>query len=124
MTQPTADLACAACGGALLRYGTRDKWRCTRCAGALVGVEELGVELGMVGGDTVARAPRESVLLEKEVACPACKKPMDRLVLARVAIDRCKLDGLVWFDRGELGRVRDALGETPWARAMLEQAWD
>lgn len=98
------ELQCPRCGKPLAHYPDRDKWRCRTCNGVLVGGEQLIVEIGphaqavMEGeGDTTRPAIHP---------CPACAFPMTPYTIAPVELDRCIADRVVWFDGGEIGKVR------------------
>lgn len=104
MSDPYRDgrMPCPECGVELTRYEGRDKWRCMSCAGALLGQAELQIEL-----------PAQDAVSERPRACPMCKTEMRAVQLGDLMLDRCARDGLVWFDRGELGKLRTALAEEP-----------
>jgi len=91
-------MPCPECGTELTQYPERDKWRCTTCSGALVGTSEL--DLDVVAPTASTTAPRP---------CPRCKDEMFAFEVGPLTLDRCAVDGLVWFDRGELGQLRSAL---------------
>ncbi len=101
------ELQCPRCGKPLASYPGRDKWRCRTCNGVLVGGEQLVVEIG----------PQATAVLDSEAdpsrpaihPCPGCAFPMTPYTVAGtppVELDRCVGDGLVWFDGGEIGKVR------------------
>ncbi len=90
------------------RYPDRDKWRCKQCNGVLVGSEQLVVEIG----------PQAEAVLDGEAdparpaihPCPACAFPMTPYTVGGgIELDRCVTDRLVWFDGGEIGKVRAAI---------------
>lgn len=104
------DPQCPRCGKPLARYADRDKWRCRACNGVLVGKDQLVVEIG----------PHATTVLDGETdparqalhPCPACAYPMTPYTIGGaggVELDRCVADQLVWFDGGELGKVRAAV---------------
>jgi len=101
------ELQCPRCGKALSRYPERDKWRCRTCNGVLVGAEQLVVEIG----------PQAEAVLDHEAdparsaihPCPGCSFPMTPYTIAGnppVELDRCVGDRMVWFDGGEIGKIR------------------
>ena len=101
---------CPRCGKPLAHYPDRDKWRCKTCNGVLVGGEQLVVEIG----------PQAEAVLDDEAdatrpaihPCPACAYPMTPYTIAHtppIELDRCVADRLVWFDGGEIGKVRNAI---------------
>lgn len=103
MTYRTQAGACPRCAVVLDKLEDRDKWRCKSCVGALVGIGELEEELPE--GETLE--PREAS--ESPLECPVCGVGMEPVGLAGVRLDQCRHDKVVWFDSGELGRVRKAL---------------
>ncbi|MBA3462653.1 MAG: zf-TFIIB domain-containing protein [Deltaproteobacteria bacterium] len=100
MTYRTVDMACPECGTKLQQYEGRDKWRCTSCNGALVGVSEMEL-------DSATPPPATSPAR----LCPKCQQDMIPFELADLTLDRCPHCVVIWFDRGELGRLRTALAE-------------
>lgn len=97
------ELPCPECGVPLAALDTRDKWRCKQCAGVLVGIVQLEVELGEGGRDLVYESPRARKRGTR--GCPACRAVMEPTNVLGIELDRCVQDGYVWFDRGELGRA-------------------
>jgi Zn-finger nucleic acid-binding protein len=100
VTYRSVDMACPECGTPLEQYEGRDKWRCKKCGGALVGASELEL-LGLLPLAAAAR-PR---------ACPRCQKEMYPFEVVGVTLDQCGRDSLIWFDRGELGKLKAALAQ-------------
>ena len=144
MTSPSASpppsrgkshLDCPVCGVALVRYDTRDKWRCRRCNGALVGFAQLEVEIGELAEIVLDDPPDPARIAARP--CPVCAyamspytvyehplpkgepgdPPTDPATTARdllapalgIELDRCTNDDVVWFDGGEIGKLRTAL---------------
>lgn len=107
-------MQCPRCGKDLVRYEGRDKWRCKACRGALVGAEQLEVEIGELARSVIdddADPDRPAIH-----PCPACAFPLTPYTIARggpkggvIELDRCVNDGLVWFDGGEIGKVRSTI---------------
>ena len=104
-------LSCPRCAIELSREDAREIWRCKRCAGALVAVEELIAELvrfapalvppeGVRGITTIGR-------FGERLSCPTCSDPMEPVFLGSVEIDRCYHDQQLWLDAGELGKILD-----------------
>lgn len=100
MTYREVDLACPECGTPLAQYEGRDKWRCKGCGGALVGASEL--VLDWANPPASAARPRR---------CPKCRAEMFPFFIEDIELDRCAKDALIWFDRGELGKLKAALAE-------------
>jgi len=100
-------MKCPRCGVDLVRYDDRDKWRCKTCNGALVGGEQLEVELGELAKAVLhdeADPARPAIH-----PCPVCAFPMTPYTVDTIEIDRCVGDSIVWFDGGEIGKVRAAI---------------
>lgn len=105
--QPTG---CPQCGVSLVRYAGRDKWRCRDCSGVLVGGEELSLELGESRArELLACAP--GAPRAAPYGCPVCTAPMTPFSLGAYELDRCDRHRVVWFDAGELGKVRALPGD-------------
>jgi Zn-finger nucleic acid-binding protein len=110
MSYREAPRTCPQGGEELVQRPDRDKWNCPQCGGILVGASELERELGALGLEVLL----ETVTVQRSTRpCPRCREPMTAFVLYGISLDRCSIDGCVWFDRGELGRVRAAIPEPP-----------
>jgi Zn-finger nucleic acid-binding protein len=116
-------IRCPRCGIELSRVDDRDRWGCSKCAGALFAVVEVIRELvatapdlvpdGGIGGlTTLGRRTREPLL-----ACALCGGPMEPVFLGGVEVDRCYYDHVLWFDRSELRVVVDIAHEQHRERA-------
>lgn len=114
-------LSCPACGIELVRYDDRDKWSCPSCRGALVGAAELEVELGELGASFDDPAVKLLPGGWRTKPCARCRTEMSPINYGPFTLDRCESDHLLWFDRGELGRVRRdlAAGSDPWVQRLL-----
>jgi Zn-finger nucleic acid-binding protein len=42
---------------------------------------------------------------QQRISCPSCSEAMELLHVVGVTVDVCRSCKLVWFDRGELGRL-------------------
>ena len=115
-------MQCRSCPGELVRYDTRNKWRCKSCLGVLVAADELGSELGELGAALGERLDT-SRLAETSRSCPVCEAAMNQLKIDDVVIERCPRDRSMWFDAGELGKIRAAVGAEE-ASPLLVRAWD
>lgn len=100
MTYREVEWPCPECGTALTQYPQRDKWRCSGCGGALVGSAELTLEIPTDASSTARPRP-----------CAGCSSEMYAFELAGLTLDHCAPCHLLWFDRGELGRLRSALAD-------------
>jgi Zn-finger nucleic acid-binding protein len=108
MTYRDAPRLCPQGGEELVQRRDRDKWSCPGCAGILVGASELERELDELGLEVLL----DTVTSQRSTRpCPQCREPMTAFVLHGIVLDRCSVDGCVWFDRGELGRVRASIPE-------------
>jgi hypothetical protein len=101
------EMPCPRCGKPLVRYAERDKWRCKVCNGALVGADQLEVEIGPLAREVLdgAADPARPAIHP----CPACAFPMTPYTIGSskgIELDRCVDDQLAWFDGGEIGKVR------------------
>lgn len=100
-------MQCPRCGKPLAHYKDRDKWRCRACNGVLVGGEQLVVEIG----------PHAQEVLDGEAdparpaihPCPICVFPMTPYTIGKIEVDRCVEHQVVWFDGGEIGKIRAAV---------------
>lgn len=100
---------CPQCGKQLSQYDDRDKWRCKTCNGVLVGFEQLEVELGELGDLVLDDDPDGSRVAARP--CPMCAFAMSPYTMGGVELDRCQNDAIVWFDGGEIGRLRTLIAE-------------
>jgi hypothetical protein len=97
-------MQCPRCGKPLARYPDREKWRCKVCNGALVGGEQLIVEIGPHAREVLdgpADPARPAIH-----PCPVCAFPMTPYTIGTIEVDRCVEHQLVWFDGGEIGKIR------------------
>lgn len=94
----------------MARYPDRDKWRCRTCNGVLVGAGQLEVEIGPRATEVVegpADAARPAIH-----PCPICAFPLTPYTITaakNIELDRCVDDRVVWFDGGEIGKVRETI---------------
>jgi Zn-finger nucleic acid-binding protein len=117
-------LDCPRCGLGLGREGTRDIWRCHKCHGALIGVEEVIRELVAIAPD-LAPATRQAVDLvtrerratEPALLCSSCGRRMTPVFLGGEDVDRCMFDQLIWFDASEHETVLDTANAQHRARS-------
>ena len=102
-------MPCPRCGATLVRYEDREKWRCKTCGGALVGGDQLAVEIGQFARRVLEEpADPDRPALHP---CPVCAFPMTPYTIgagktSAIELDRCVDDTLVWFDHAEIGKVR------------------
>jgi len=116
------EMRCQRCDTTLEQYGVRDKWRCPTCRAVVVGSAELATELGELGAG-LAESIDTSRLLETARACPTCGGGMNQLSIDGVVIERCPNDFTLWFDAGELGKIREAVSKSE-ATPVLVRIWD
>ena len=101
------EMVCPQCGGKLIGYPAREKWRCSGCGGVLCGPDEVPPQLS--DADTYARSKRASAPL----GCTRCGQAMRQFVVSGIEVERCMQEGYVWFDAGELGYLRAYFAEEP-----------
>lgn len=101
---------CPQCGHDLVPYDAREKWRCKSCQGVLVAPSELAIELGEVGDALAETGDPSGPPADARLGCPVCAEPMRRFLIddIEIEIDRCGGHG-VWFDGGEIGRIRGTI---------------
>jgi Zn-finger nucleic acid-binding protein len=120
---------CPRCGAELQRRQRRDIWRCPGCAGMQLAAGELERRIRLLAPDIsddviddvmTARRSRAVVTARRTViACPSCRRPMQRVVMGSVHVARCESDDQIWFDATELDRVLEWAG----ARHQLQRSW-
>jgi predicted RNA-binding Zn-ribbon protein involved in translation (DUF1610 family) len=115
-------MRCEGCQGDLEQYGVRDKWRCPTCAAVVIASGELETELGDLGAG-LSDELDTSRLLATTRRCPTCDAGMNQLSIDGVIIERCPKDHTLWFDAGELGKIRDSLSQTN-SESVLVRVWD
>ena len=119
-------IQCPRCAIDLVRADSRDRWRCTKCKGALFAVGEVVHELVQTAPDLAPTSHIHGLttLARRTVAplldCSVCGAVMEPVFLGGVDVDRCYHDELMWFDRGELALVVDVAKDQHRAR---EQSW-
>lgn len=114
-------MRCDRCKTELERYGDRDKWRCKSCLAVVVGAADLGTELGELG-ELLAEPVDTSRLAYAVRSCPTCTAAMNQLKIDGVVIERCPKDYTLWFDAGELGKLRTAVDSRE-ASPVLVRVW-
>lgn len=122
-------MQCPECGKSLARYDHRDKWRCKTCNGVLVGHAQLQIELGDFADAVLEDASDPDRVATRP--CPVCAFAMSPYTLdpasaggAGIELDRCENDAIVWFDGGEIGKLRkriaEATAEEPFITHIVE----
>lgn len=102
-------LQCPRCGKLLAQYDDRDKWRCKTCNGVLVGHDQLQVEVGDLAPYVLYEEADPSRVATRP--CPVCAFAMIPSGIGGVELDRCENDAIVWFDGGEIGKLRTRIAE-------------
>jgi hypothetical protein len=115
-------MRCDKCQSDLVQYGERQKWRCTVCSSVVVASGELQTELGDLGAG-LADLIDTSRLAATVRACPTCDAGMNQLAIDGVVFERCPKDHTLWFEAGELGKVREAIANNE-AQPVLIRLWD
>jgi Zn-finger nucleic acid-binding protein len=119
-------IQCPRCAIELIRADERDRWRCTKCKGALFAVGEVVHELVVTAPDLVGSGGVAGLTtfgrrtIAPLVDCSVCGAPMEPVFLGGVDVDRCYHDELIWFDRGELALVVDVAADQ---HRVREQSW-
>jgi Zn-finger nucleic acid-binding protein len=90
---------------------------CERCTGMLVPrgafVDVIGGRRASASGPPVTPSPLDPRELQRGIACPVCRQPMDVHPYygpGNIVIDSCPRCDLIWLDPGELKQVVDAPG--------------
>jgi Zn-finger nucleic acid-binding protein len=107
---------CPQCGIELGRDDARDSWTCGRCGGVLLGAQELDDVLGPFGETLMANAGAGQPATRP---CPACAEAMRSFELPPLVLERCEADALLWFDHGELRRLKGNLNNAAWVERFL-----
>lgn len=102
------NFACPNCSVELVGYPERDKWRCRECVGVLAGPEEVPRELAVID---LSENQHNVRALDAPIGCPACGDAMQPLHVAHIQIKRCKRDGYIWFEAGQLGFLNAYIAE-------------
>jgi Zn-finger nucleic acid-binding protein len=122
---------CPRCGVELLRRQRRDIWRCSRCTGMQLAAGEVERRLRLLAPDIsddvvrdvmTARRSRATTARRSEaaaIACPSCRRPMQRVVMGGVRVAHCEFDDQIWFDATELDRIVARAGD----RHQLQRSW-
>ena len=115
-TGAPATLACLRCGASMqdARIGETTYSQCRACGGLWLSVEAVE-RLRRVTDQELRRAVAVGEMLalarpaRGELACPACKAPLERLTVKDTVhdVDVCRKHG-TWFDRTELLGFMDA----------------
>ncbi len=113
-------LRCNGCQANLEQSGVRDKWRCPTCASIVIASSELETELGELGVGLSDQLDTSRLATAR--ACPTCDAGMNQLDIDGVVIERCPQDRTLWFDAGELGKLRATLSED--SDSVLVRLWD
>jgi len=102
--------SCPRCRVELGRIAGDERFSCPGCAGTVLGAGELVAELLAVDPSlragiqirdihTVGRRTAE------RLPCAFCGEAMEPVFLGGEAIDRCRADGVLWFDAGEIEAI-------------------
>lgn len=102
---------CPRCRGELTRdSGGRSRWTCSHCRGMALSVAELVSELIVVAPDLIPSDGFLDVATPQRVQgvplpCPLCGSAMQPVFLGGADVDRCRPDGVIWFDTSEIDRA-------------------
>jgi Zn-finger nucleic acid-binding protein len=114
-------MRCAGCEADLVQYGVRSKWRCPQCNAVVIASSELQLELGDLGAG-LSDLLDTSRLAATARACPACDAGMNQLSIEGVMFERCPADHTMWFESGELGKLRAAVAAGD--QSVLLRLWE
>ncbi|HWO19393.1 MAG TPA: zf-TFIIB domain-containing protein [Kofleriaceae bacterium] len=102
--------SCPRCRVELGRLAEDERFRCPRCTGVMLAAGELVAELL-----TVDPTLRDGIQIRdihtigrrstEQLPCAYCDAAMEPVFLGGAPIDRCRDDGVLWFDAGELEAV-------------------
>ncbi|HEY0250973.1 MAG TPA: zf-TFIIB domain-containing protein [Kofleriaceae bacterium] len=123
MTYRDRALACPRCGIELARHGEQDLWACPKCRGALIGETDLATQIVTIAPELAA--PHDGVTMiprkaEVALTCPVCSGELEPVFLGGAEVDRCPVDRMVWFDRGEHDQV---LSKAQRQHALRSASW-
>lgn len=114
------NIPCPVCGEALHLASLDDRhhgYQCVECRGLLLERSSFGEAVqsrrSWANGQPDAPRPLDRNDLERRVACPFCRRPMNTHPYygpGNIVIDTCDGCNMVWLDYGELGRVVNAPG--------------
>jgi Zn-finger nucleic acid-binding protein len=102
--------SCPRCRCDLDRSTEAERFHCPGCAGVVLAASELVAELLVVDPSlrdgiqirdihTIGRRSAE------RLPCAICGEAMEPVFLGGVEVDRCRADGVLWLDAGELEAV-------------------
>ena len=117
-------LTCPRCGATLVRQTRHETWPCPACGGVAVELSELirilmryAPELLPDGANSLVTTRRAAA--GPSLRCAACGRPMQRVELHGVNLDRCTHDELLWFEAKQLDVVIDAAID----EALARKSW-
>lgn len=113
---------CPRCRIDLDRSGAAERFDCPRCKGVVIGAGELvaallAVDPSLRDGIRVRDVRTVGRRSAARLPCAMCEEEMEPVYLGGAAIDRCRGDGILWFDAGELDAVLARAAEQRAARA-------
>jgi Zn-finger nucleic acid-binding protein len=97
-----SETICPSCGKPLKQAGYTE--RCAACDGAWIHEDALVGMLQERASTMVSLPWQDRTAEDKQRNCAVCSKPMQRVNLGSVALDRCAEHG-VWFDSHELAAL-------------------
>mgnify|MGYP001019925139 CR=1 FL=1 len=99
---------CAACGGVFLARACADR------LATQLPVDAIGI------AERTSRAARYTPDHATLLACPMCKRAMNRVraAAAGIELDTCASCG-TWYDRDEIGRITDTIRKSGWGTAAV-----
>lgn len=108
--------SCPRCRVELDRIAADDRFRCAGCDGVVLNAgtlvaELLAVDPSLRDGIRIRDIHTIGRRTDEELPCAVCGGAMEPVFLGGVAIDRCRADGVLWFDVGELEEVLSRTAE-------------
>jgi Zn-finger nucleic acid-binding protein len=102
--------SCPRCRVELGRPAEDERFHCPRCAGIMLAAGELVAELLAVDpklrdGIQIRDIRTLGRRSNERLPCAFCEAAMEPVYLGGAPIDRCRDDGVLWFDAGELEAV-------------------
>jgi Zn-finger nucleic acid-binding protein len=101
---------CPRCGVELHRIAGDERFRCSGCAGVVLDAgalvaELLAVDPSLRDGLRIRDIRTIGRRTDEQLPCALCGEAMEPVFLGGAEIDRCRADGVLWFDVGELEEV-------------------
>lgn len=107
--------ACPRCQAELEQIEGAERLRCPGCAGVLFGAGELVAALLAIDPELRDGRIRDIRTIGRRAAerlsCAICGDAMEPVFLGGEEVDRCRADGVLWLDAGELEAILASTAE-------------